>query len=70
MILFTLIVYVAIYLKKRLTKDERLLEDEEGGTGKSSMSHSIEIEKDYQLHPNHHGQDRGGPPHQNSNQHH
>ena len=51
MILATLLVYVFIYLKKRLMRSDPLLENEEG-TAKSSMSHSIEIEKDYQ-HPNH-----------------
>ena len=56
MILFTLMVYVVLYLKKRLMKEDPLLENEEG-TGKSSMSHSIEIEDDYQAHPNH---DKGG----------
>ena len=73
MILGTLLVYVGLFLKKRLMKKDPLLENEEG-TGKSSMSHSIEIEKDYQ-HPNHDqprhgGGGGGGKSHQKPNQHH
>ena len=74
MILATLLVYVVLYLKKRFMKEDPLLENEEG-TGKSSMSHSIEIEKDYQEHPNHDqhrhgGGGGGGKSHPKPNQHH
>jgi hypothetical protein len=48
MILFTLILYTILYLKKRFMKRDRLLENEEGA--KSSTSHSIEIEQSIDRH--------------------